>query len=320
MKILHVTNNYPTETSPIYGIFVKEQIESIQELGIECDVFFINGREKGKIEYIRSSFRLRKLLQKEQYDVIHCHHSFSFLSLLFSGVSSLFPTITSFQSDPYDECGKFLFKLIYKYSNIIIIKNNSTKVKGDKIIYQPNGVNLNFFTPLDKNNSKIKLGLDLNKNYILFVDSNTLRNTKRYDRFCEVMRILKEDYKLDNISELTMINVKRHLVPTYFNACDLHLLTSDFEGSPNSVKEALACNISVVSTNVGNVLELQSLLGNIDISYNNNPNKIAYLVYKRLNAKQCTDSRNLFTKHRLDIKSVAENIIAIYNKIQQIKY
>lgn len=49
MKVLHITNNYPTEKFPIFGIFVKEQIDSLTELGVENEVFFIKGREKGKI-------------------------------------------------------------------------------------------------------------------------------------------------------------------------------------------------------------------------------------------------------------------------------
>ena len=54
MKVLHITNNYPTPNLPIFGIFVKEQIESLSKLNIDCDIFFINGREKGNFEYLKS--------------------------------------------------------------------------------------------------------------------------------------------------------------------------------------------------------------------------------------------------------------------------
>lgn len=56
MKILHITNNYPTQNHPIFGIFVKEQIDSLSNQCLENDVFFINGREKGKLEYFKSIF------------------------------------------------------------------------------------------------------------------------------------------------------------------------------------------------------------------------------------------------------------------------
>ena len=65
MKILHVTNNYPTKNFPIFGIFVKEQIDSLIDLGIDIDLFFINGREKGPLEYIKSIFILARKLEKK---------------------------------------------------------------------------------------------------------------------------------------------------------------------------------------------------------------------------------------------------------------
>jgi hypothetical protein len=53
MKVLPLTNNYPTTNFPIFWIFVKEQIESLVETGVKCEVFFINGKENGKIEYLK---------------------------------------------------------------------------------------------------------------------------------------------------------------------------------------------------------------------------------------------------------------------------
>ncbi len=65
-SILHITNNYPTLKHPIFGVFVKEQIDSLNNLGLHNDIFFINGRENGKKEYLKSIFRLRKKLKKEK--------------------------------------------------------------------------------------------------------------------------------------------------------------------------------------------------------------------------------------------------------------
>ncbi len=85
MKVLHITNNYPTVKHPIFGIFVKEQIESLTRQGIDNQVFFINGREKGRLEYFRSIFRLNRFLRKHRFDIIHCHHAFSAVCFILSG-------------------------------------------------------------------------------------------------------------------------------------------------------------------------------------------------------------------------------------------
>src|SRR4051812_32452881 len=81
MKVLQVTNALPIPSHPIFGVFVKEQIDSINQVpGFTSDTFFINAREKGKAEYIRATVELRSKLK--DYDVIHCHHVFSAIVVL----------------------------------------------------------------------------------------------------------------------------------------------------------------------------------------------------------------------------------------------
>lgn len=94
MKILHITNNFPTKQYPVFGIFVKEQIESLSKLGVANEVFFINGREQGKKAYWRAIKDLRSKLKNGDYDLLHCHHSFSaiilFLTLRFFRFKKVF--------------------------------------------------------------------------------------------------------------------------------------------------------------------------------------------------------------------------------------
>lgn len=315
MKILHLTNNYPTSNLPIFGIFVKEQIESFSKLDVKNDIFFINGREKGKLEYLKSIFHLRKFLKNKHYEIIHCHHAFSAVCLILSGQAKNFKTIVSYQNDPLNEQGKILYNFIKKNCNAIILKNNSTVVDRKKVFYQPNGVNTNFFKPIEREKCIEKLGLDTQKQYILFVSSNFIREQKRYDRFQEVIGILRNKYRINDIEELKLINTERSLVPYYFNAASIHLLTSDFEGSPNSVKEAMACNTPVVATDVGNVRELLTEVDGSYVSSTKDVMELAELAYKALTDNKTFNSREKLIEKKLDIESVAKNIISIYKNI-----
>lgn len=315
MKILHITNNYPTEKLPIFGVFVKEQIDTLTELGIENDVFFINGREKGKFEYIRCLIPLKKKIKENNYDVIHCHHAFSgIVATLFLKIQNQIPVVISFQNDPANEAKYNLFDLLSTRTSAWIFKNNSIYAKPPKGYYLPNGVDIDFFKSIPRKQACEKLNIDPSNIYILFVSSNYIRKQKRYDKFLAVMELLNKKYGLNNIEELKITNVQRELVPYYFNAASVHLMTSDFEGSPNSVKEAMACNIPVVSTNVGNVSDLLADVNGSFVVNSGEIEDLALHVIKSLNTSDY-NSRTMLIQKKLDIKSVAIKLNNIYQSL-----
>ena len=315
MKILHITNNYPTAKFPIFGIFVKEQIESLNKTDNINEVLFINGREKGKFEYIKSVYRIRKKLNVEKFDVIHCHHALSAICLILSGKSKNNKVLVSFQNDPIHELGSKVFNFIKRNTNGWIFKNNSDLITDEFSFYLPNGVNTKFFKPMDKQVARKRLNLNSDAIYVLFVSSNKVRKQKRYDRFSETVTILKEKYNYNNIQEIKLINTSRDKIPFYFNAVDIHLLSSDFEGSPNSVKESMACNTPVISTNVGNVAELLENVKGCYVSENNTPEELAKLVDLAL--KENNNGLEKLLQLELDIDSVAIKLNNIYTKIKK---
>lgn len=326
MKVLQVTTNYPTRSNPIFGIFMKEQVESMEKLGVENTIFFSNGSERnvgkkggGMWVHIKSVFKLSWHLLTHKYDLVHCHSALSGLILLLSGGAFFKRCIVSFQNDPDKEGDKYYFKLLYPFFNKVIVKKTTSYSSWKKVIYLPNGCNSDFFKPMERDECKQKLGLELSKKYILFVDSNRSRNRtqKRKDRFDETLEILRTDYGYTDIEELVMIGVSRRDVPIWMNACNLHLLSSDQEGSPNSVKECLFCGVPVVSTNVGNVVDL---LEGIPASYVCNEftsSSLAEYVNQTLNTNFIPmEIRNAVMQKGLDIGSVAEKLFAIYESIK----
>jgi glycosyltransferase involved in cell wall biosynthesis len=313
MKILHITNNYPTSNHPIFGIFVKEQITSLNNLNIDNEVFFINGREKGKTEYFFSIKELRKRLKINDYDILHCHHAFSAVSLLLTFRFFKSKRIVSYQNPPKKEGGILLFKIIKFFFHLVILKD--TKSNDNKIFYLPNGTNTNFFKQYSREESIKKLNLDKHKNYIIFMDSNKEKRTqKRVDRFDKVINVLSKKENPHCIEPIKLTNTERNLIPYYLSASSVHLITSDFEGSPNSVKECMACNTPVVSTPVGNVYDL---IGDVDgcyISKSFDCNELAALVIKSIKHKDFNSREKLFDKN-LDIDSVSKKLLNIYKLI-----
>lgn len=325
MKVLQVTTNYPTKSNPILGIFMKEQVESLESLGVDNTIFFSNGTESnvgkqggGKWVHIRSVFKLSWHLLTHRYDLIHCHSALSGLILLLSGGAFFNKCIISFQNDPDKGGDKKLFRILYPFFNKVIVKKPTSYSSWKKIVYLPNGCNSDFFKPMDREECKKKLGLDSEKRYILYVDSNRSRNRtqKRKDRFDATMDLLRTKYGHNNIEELVMVGVARNDVPTWMNACDLHLLSSDEEGSPNSVKECLFCGVPVVATNVGNVEDLLESMPACYVSKEFTPQSLAEVANQALVSNSSKEEiRFAVMQKGLDIGSVANKLFAIYKNI-----
>ena len=325
LRVLHVTNAFPYEEVPEYGIFVKEQIDSLSSInsGIQSDTLFINGRKFGRKAYISGVWELRQ--RARQYDLIHCHHLYSSFvtALALTGK----PTVVSFLNDWLHEMDGVRSTFVRKlgcnfgaqWANRIILKSRiPAQFRNDKrFILLPNGVNSTQFKIEPKDDARKILGLRPDAIYVLFVSSkNRDRPQKRYDRFTEVLAEVKKNNPGRDIEELVLVNQDRDKVSSFFNAADLHLMTSDFEGSPNSVKEALCCGISVVSTDVGNVRDMLSGLPNCYVSSTFEAPELAALVQKSIEASVSRENvRDAFLEKDLSQKSVAEKLIRIYTEL-----
>ena len=316
MRILHVTTNYPTPEYPIFGIFVKEQVESLQKLGLECDVFYCDGKNRGFKQYITY---LPKLWYKSVfggYDIIHCHHALSAILLSMTFVTPFKRIVLSYQNDPTREWGDKTFRFFNTHFKAFILKNVSEHyLSFPKMHYLPNGCNQDFFKPMDKLECRKKLGWDMEKKYIIYMDSNKgVRTQKRRDRFDEALEILRKKYGYD-VEIVVMRNVQRALIPTYLNAADLHMISSDFEGSPNSVKECMCCNTPVVSTNVGNVEEM---IGDIEGAYvvsDFTATALADACDKVLRSCKPFNGREVFLSKGYGMEIVAGKIKKLYEAI-----
>lgn len=322
MKVLQITTNYPTESNPIFGIFMKEQIESLEQFGVKNTVFFSNGSESGVNKYHggmavhrKSAIKLAFHLLTHHYDLIHCHSVISGLILFCSGGAFFNKCVLSLQNDPSKGSDKRFFKLLNPFFNKIIVK--TSEMPSGKIVYLPNGCNMEIFRPMDKDECKKRLGLSLDKRYVLFVDSNSAkkRTQKRKDRFDETMRILKDKYGYSDLEELVMVNVKREDVPTYINASDIHLLSSDLEGSPNSVKECMCCNVPVVATPVGNVRDLFEDVDMCKAATTFEAKELAKLVNEILSASNTVHTRESIKRKGLDMDAVARKLYRLYKEI-----
>lgn len=316
MRILHVTTNYPTPEHPIFGIFVKEQVESLQKLGIDCDVFYCDGENKGFKKYITYVPKLWWKVLTGKYDIIHCHHALSAIILTMTGWPLCRKCVLSYQNDPDREWGGTVFKVFNLLFNAFIIKNKSVYLKYLKAFYLPNGCNADFFRPMDKQECRKALGLDPTKIYVLYMDSNKgVRTQKRKDRFDATLQLLRKRYGYFNIEEIALRNTPREKIPAYMNAIDFHLISSDFEGSPNSVKECVCCNTPVVSTDVGNVKEMIGDIEGCSVVEDFSEEALAKSADGILKRQEPFAGRDKFLSKGYGMETVANKLYGIYKNV-----
>ncbi len=312
MKVLFISSgNSKAGISPI----IKNQGESLKKQGIELEYFTIKG--KGIKGYLKNVKPLRQYLKQNSFDIVHAHYSLVAFVAIIAGAK---PIVVSFMGDDvlgsqrsdgtYTQSGKFLIiisKLVYKLSSFSIVKSREMQKVFPKAEVIPNGVDFNKYLPFAKEHECRKIGIINNFNYVLF-PANPVRSEKNYDLFNNAISLIKED----DIKTLSYDNTPNELTPYYYNASSVVVLTSHHEGSPNVIKEAMACNIPIVSTDVGDVREV---IGKTEGCYITSfgPKDVADKIKKALAFGKRTTGREDI--RHLESSMVAKKIIDIYKKV-----
>ena len=319
-RVLVVTNLWPTESDPGYGSFVQAQMESLRPLGVEFDTLFIDGRAS-RWNYLRGIGRMRALLRKERYHLIHAHFG---LSGWVARCQLRAPVVVSFMGDDVlgrprrdgsiTAYGRFLQASSFLLARLVaasIVKSAEMKRKLRLATAQviPNGVDLNAFRPIESPEARRALGLDPKKKYVLF-PYDPAEPRKRYDL---IQAAVAEARAGDPAIEILHARgVPRERMPLYMNAADVLVLASIFEGSPNAVKEAMAVNLPVVAVDVGDVREV---IGQTEGCYIV-PREVIPMAAKILDVcRHPARTRGREAMARLSIEEVAERVMEVYAKV-----
>ena len=218
---------------------------------------------------------------------------------------------------------KYLSLWTAKRVNHVVVKSSNLLMQlGSKLINQssviPNGVDLKIFKELDSSDLlRNSFGWKPDEFVVLFSlrrGNSALEAVKNYALAEEVINRLRE--LTEKEVHLEIISNKSHSeMNELFNAADCLLLTSLHEGSPNIVKEAMACNLPVLSVPCGDVLERLSNVNNSYVSSSYNAIELASLGLMISEKNMKSNGRESLINQGLDMESVAKSLIKVFKSV-----
>ena len=306
-RVLVVTNMYPDAEHPHHGTFVQEQVTRLRRRGLHVDVLLVGGQRR-KLSYVDGVRSFRRHIRKNRYDLIHAHY-------VFSGVVARLqrshPLVISFHGAG-EMAGwvGWLCRALAPFADAVTVTSHEHKHQlGHQASHViPCGVDLDLFVPLPRQEARKKVGLPSQQRLVLFV--GILRPEKRLDIIEAAVELLRDD--LPDVELVVATRQPHERIPWYMNACDVLALASDHEGSPVVIKEAMACNLPIVSVDVGDVAEV---IGDTEGCYlcRRDPADMARKLGLALNRDQRTTGRSII--QRLSLESTLEGVLHIYEAL-----
>ncbi len=321
LRVLMLTCAWPPPDRPGYTTnFIRRQVEFLRGAGVEVDVFHFTSAMRPD-NYLRAWIGVRRQLARHRYDVVHAQFGQSGLAAL----PKRLPLVVTFRGDdlqgiigrnlritPAGRLLQQLSRLVARSADACIVVSEHMQAFLPASVSAhviPSGLDFDQFRPIPREEARARLRLPLAKPLVLFV-GNPAVERKRLPLARAAMEVLNRTLP----AELIIAWKVRHSeVPWWMNACDALLFTSMQEGSPNAVKEALACNLPVVSVAVGDVAQRIAGVAGCELCEDERPESLAAALERVLRRGQRAAGRAAVQD--LDERRLVERVIAVYHSV-----
>jgi teichuronic acid biosynthesis glycosyltransferase TuaC len=319
-RVLMLTGIYPTERHPHSGTFVKTQVDSLIAEGL--DVKIIHPKPGSvPLRYTSAALQVFFKTLTGRFDVVHGHYG---LWCLLSRLQWTTPVVADYLGDDllgtvkadgsYSKKGAFVVKIsrwLCRHVNAVLVKTEEMRkaTSGGDIFVFPDGVNFDLFHPTPRSQARASLGWDQDRYYVVFANNPEIP----VKNFALAQAAIDRLSQRGITAELMVANgLPQTKVVEYINASNALILPSIAEGSPNVVREAMACNVPVVATNVGDVAKV---IGHTEgcVVCPHDPDALAAGLEIALRHIEPTTGRT-DTLH-LSSSAIAKQLISVYEQI-----
>ncbi len=253
----------PGEEEGALFVFAKREVAAVMKLGVQGRVFYLCSRTSPWM-LLREAIRFRKEIARFRPNLIHSHYGS--MTALFAVMGRPTPIIVTYRGrdlNPWllsntpagirEGAARLLSQLAALGACRIICVSEElhSRLWWKRSVAEviPSGIDAELFVPSSRDAARTRLGWRADEKILLF-NAGRSPERKRLDLARAAHKFAQE-----LVGEVRMVvldgYVEPELVPIYMNAADCLIQTSDSEGSPNIVKESIACNLPVVSVDVG---------------------------------------------------------------------
>ena len=292
-----------------FAPFIVEQAEALKRHG--CEIEYLGLQGKGIKGYLKNLPALRRRIRTFHPDVIHAHYG---LSGLLANLQRRIPVVITYHgSDINDKKALRFSKIAMRLSAWnIFVSQKTLEIAQPKKHYSllPCGIDLSEVQLTEKNEARRKMKLDEKKKYVLFAGA--------FDNAVKNAPLAKETIALmqkENVELLELKGYSREEVTLLMCAADAFLMTSFTEGSPQVIKEAMACGCPIVSVDVGDVQERIEGVDGCWVAKTREPRELADMLIKAVAFEGKTQGRKKVIAEGLDNELVAKKLIVIYKTI-----
>jgi glycosyltransferase involved in cell wall biosynthesis len=320
IRVLMVTSDWLWNSWGGPAVFIARQAEFLRREGIEVELFPFRGA-RHPANYLAAWKEVRRRVRQGGYDLVHAQFGQSGLTALPKQV----PLVVTFRGDDLEgiigENGRyipagwllrFVSRMVARRADAAIVVSEHMKRYLPRSVtahVMPSGIDLDLFRPQPGDAARQRLGLPDDRRLVLFVGNPGLAR-KRHALAQEVVAIVNRTIPTQLVVGWELPHDK---IAALMNACDALLCTSMQEGSPNAVKEALACNLPVVSVPVGDVaLRLDGVAG-CELCSDDRVETIAAALGRVLQRGQRIDGRSAVKA--LDERLLTQQLVGVYRSI-----
>lgn len=303
MRILIVASYNKNRFAP----FILEQAEALKRHG--CEIEYLGLQGKGIKGYVKNLPALRRRIRAFHPEVIHAHYG---LSGLLANLQRRIPVVTTYHgSDINDNKALRFSKIAMRLSawNIFVSRKTLDIAQPKKhFSLLPCGIDLSDVQMTEKSEAGLKMKLDEKKKYVLFAGAfdNAVKNAPLAK---EVVSLMQDN----NVELLELKGYSREEVTLLMCAADAFLMTSFTEGSPQVIKEAMACGCPIVSVDVGDVKERIEGVEGCYVATTRESQELVGLLQKAFSFQGKTKGREKMIAEGLDNGQVADKLMSLYN-------